>query len=169
MSLRLPTNDPDALQARMALIQQSPRPISDTMTWPEPGEEGPVEVMEAMGGGAFAYPFTAHVITRGDFCKYSAVRRLRHSQTGKPLSDIKRKQLEQFVQEYWARPYESGRAGMFELARPMFHRNPARKKNILRDKKQEALDNLFCSELIPEALQAAELLPEETLNSNEIL
>jgi hypothetical protein len=30
-------------------------------------------------------------------------------------------------------------------------------------------DNLFCSELITEAYQAAGILPEETLNSNEIL
>ena len=73
------------------------------------------------------------------------------------------------MHEFWARPYEQGRAGMFELARPMFHRDPAKKRHTLRDKKQEALDNLFCSELITEAMQAAELLPEDVLNSNEIL
>jgi len=66
-----------------------------------------------------------------------------------------------------ARPYETGKAGMFELARPIFRHNPRVDKK--RDKSKEMLDNLFCSELITEAYQAAGLLPEETLNSNEIL
>ncbi|KAL3925040.1 MAG: hypothetical protein SGARI_005921 [Bacillariaceae sp.] len=168
MVVRLPTDDENALKARIALIQKSPQPVSETMPWPNPGEEGPVEIFEAMGGGAFSYPFTAHVITRGDFCKYSAVRRLTNKD-GEPLDDDRKKKIEEFVQEFWARPYEQGRAGMFELARPMFHRSPAKKRHRLRDKKQEALDNLFCSELITEAMQAAELLPEDNLNSNEIL
>ena len=166
MVVRCPTDDEHAMQARIALIQKAPQPISATMPWPKPGELGPVEVFEAMGGGAFSYPFTAHAICRGRFCKYTAVRRLRNAK-GEPLDGEAKQKIEEFVQSYWGRPYEEGRAGMFELARPIFKRNPRVHKK--RDKSQETLDNLFCSELIAEAYQAAGILPEETLNSNEIL
>eukprot|EP00429_Kryptoperidinium_foliaceum_P024322 CAMPEP_0176149664 /NCGR_PEP_ID=MMETSP0120_2-20121206/76373_1 /TAXON_ID=160619 /ORGANISM="Kryptoperidinium foliaceum, Strain CCMP 1326" /LENGTH=65 /DNA_ID=CAMNT_0017486479 /DNA_START=30 /DNA_END=224 /DNA_ORIENTATION=- len=63
------------------------------MPWPKPGEEGPVEVLEAMGGGTFAYPFTAHAICRGRFIKYAAVRRLRNAQ-GQPLGKEEKAKIE---------------------------------------------------------------------------
>jgi hypothetical protein len=152
--------------ARLALIQGKPQPPSSTLPWPKPGEER-VEVFEAMGGGVFSYPFTAHAIARGQFCKYVAVRRLRNKQ-GEPLTKEQQAKIERFVQEFWGRPYEQGNKGMLELARPVFRmRNPSVHKK--RDKSLEALEHLFCSELITEAYQAAGILPEETLNSNEIL
>jgi len=169
MVVRLPTDNEQAMKSRLELIQKSPQPVSKTMAWPQPGETGPVEVFEAMGGGAFSYPFTAHAICRGKFLKYTAVRRLRHSKTGEPLTRAQQQKIHEFVQEYWARPYEEGNSGMLELMRPIFRRHPHKKLHKIRDKNQEALDNLFCSELIAEALQAANILPEDTLNSNEIL
>ena len=107
MVVRLPTNDANAMRARMALIQKAPMPISKTMKWPTPGQEGPVEVFEAMGGGVFSYPFVAHQVCRGPFIKYACVRKLRDA-NGKPLGTEARQKLEKFVQEFWARPYESG-------------------------------------------------------------
>jgi len=168
MIVRLPTDDEEAIKARRELIKTSPQPISKTMAWPEPGETGPVEVFEAMGGGVFSYPFAAHVICRGEFCKYVAVRRLRDAQ-GQPISKERQKKIQDFVHEYWARPYEEGNSGMMELAKPIFRRGPHKMVNKPRDKRKETLDNFFCSELIAEALQAAGILPEDTLNSNELL
>jgi hypothetical protein len=49
MVVRLPTNDANAMRARMALIQKAPISISKSMKWPTPGQEGPVEVFEAHG------------------------------------------------------------------------------------------------------------------------
>lgn len=152
--------------ARIQLIGKKPQPASHTMPWPQPGMER-TEVFEAMGGGVFSYPFTAHAICRGKFCKYTAVRRLRNKK-GEPLSKEQQRKIEEFVQEFWGRPYEQGNAGMMELARPVMRmRNPNVHKK--RDKSLEQLDKLFCSELITKAYQAAGILPEETLNSNEIL
>lgn len=126
-----------------------------------------MEVFEALGGGVFSYPFVAHQIFRGTFIKYACVRKLRDA-SGKPLGMEAREKLEKLVvKEFWARAYESGKAGMLELARPIFHHNPRVDKK--RNNTREMLDNLFCSELITEAYQAAGILPEETLNSNEIL
>ncbi|CAB9514568.1 Orthopoxvirus protein of unknown function (DUF830) [Seminavis robusta] len=162
-------DDSDITQKRIALIQAKPQPKSSTLDWPLPGSPGygNVEVFEAMGGGVFSYPFVEHAIARGKFCKYTCVRRLRDAQ-GQPLSSDRRAKIEQFVQDMWGRPYEdSGVAGMSELARPIVKGAPNKSKKANKD--QEALDRLFCSELIAEAYQRAGLLPEESLNSNDIL
>jgi hypothetical protein len=122
MFVRLPTNDANAMRAWMAFIQEAPMPISKTMKWPTPGQEGPVEVFEGRGG-VFSYPFVAHQICQWPCIKYACVRKLTDA-NGKPLGTEARQKVEKFVQEFWARPYESGKAGMLELAGPIFHLNP---------------------------------------------
>lgn len=157
---------PEDEAARKKLIAEKPQPPSHIMHWPKPGVER-TEVFEAMGGGVFSYPFTSQAICRGNTFKYIAVRRLRNKE-GLPLSEEQQRKVEAFVREVWGRPYETGNAGMMELARPVIRmRNPSVHRK--RDKSLEKLDNLFCSELVTEALQKAGILPEETLNSNEIL
>jgi len=152
--------------ARNKLVAEKPPTPSHVMPWPKPAVER-TEVLEAMGGGVFSYPFTTHAICRGNTFKYIAVRRLRNK-AGEPLSEEQQRKVEAFVQEFWGRPYEQGNAGYMELARPVLRmRNP--NVHQKRDKSLEQLDHVFCSELITEALQRAEILPEETLNSNEIL
>ena len=159
------------VEDRLELIAAKPQPPSSTVRpWPIPGEPGyeTTEVLEAMAGGSFTYPFSSHVLARGRFCKYIGVRRLRDSK-GQPLDKERQERLEKFVQEFWGRPYvKKVSKGLLQIVKPIL---TFRKLNphLKRDKSLEDLEEVFCSELIAEAFQAAGLLPDDTLNSNEIL
>eukprot|EP00591_Stephanopyxis_turris_P002367 CAMPEP_0195512216 /NCGR_PEP_ID=MMETSP0794_2-20130614/4247_1 /TAXON_ID=515487 /ORGANISM="Stephanopyxis turris, Strain CCMP 815" /LENGTH=309 /DNA_ID=CAMNT_0040639945 /DNA_START=49 /DNA_END=978 /DNA_ORIENTATION=+ len=133
------------------------------MKFSMPGEAGPVEVFEAMGSGVHSYPIVEHAIARGPALKYVAVRKLRNSK-GEPLDQEARAKCEKFVQEFWGRKYETHYT---ELARAILKPKP---KGLEKsDKSQEGLDAVFCSELVAEVYQRMELLPEDTLNSNDVL
>mmetsp|Transcript_18114 Transcript_18114/g.19634 ORF Transcript_18114/g.19634 Transcript_18114/m.19634 type:complete len:320 (+) Transcript_18114:130-1089(+) len=153
--------------ARLALMADKPIPKSQYMAWPEPRKEK-TEVFEAMGVGCFPYPFTAHVTNRGDTFKYMAVRRLRNRK-GEPLDREQKRKIEECVREFWGRPYEAGKKGYLEMARAEFNLLSGPNIHKKRDKSREALDNMFCSELVTEAYQAAGILPELNLNSNEVM
>lgn len=133
--------------------------------WTEP-KAGQLMVFESMGVGSFAYPLQDLVVFRGKLWKYMTVRRLRDKDDN-PLNQESHDAIMDFVKEAWAVPYEkSDFAGTMELICPVIKGSP---KMRAKDKAGENLDNIFCSELVTEALQRANILPEETLNSNEIL
>lgn len=171
------------MEGRIQLVQNKPIPTifsgndvpegAPPMQWTPPSTDraGKVEVFEAMGCGVYSYDWVDWAIARGNCNKYVAVRRLNNTKTGqRGLSDDQKAKLEAFVREFWAREYEdSGLKGMSELVAPIVSRAPSKSMHKARDKSKEALDRLFCSELVAEAYQHIGLLPERTLNSNEIL
>ena len=65
----------------------------------------------------------------------------------------------------WARPYETRK---LELAKAMVTSSSV-SGNSAKDKDDENLEHIFCSELVTELFQVANLLPEKSLNSNDLL
>jgi len=116
------------------------------MPWPQPGEAGrPVEILEAMSAGTFSYSFTAHaIICRGRFCKYTAVCRMRHAQTGEHHWTKKaRQKLEAFVPRILGPTLRKrSHVGMLEIAEAHFSlesQNSQKTRDTSRGKKPSTM------------------------------
>lgn len=122
-----------------------------------------LQILEATKAGSYCYPFQELLECRGPKYSHVAVRKLEP-----PLTDEQCAKVEAFVQEVWGRPYDIvGNVGEFLTGlKAILSDDPG---DALKNKGDEDLAKLFCSELVAEALQRAEILPEATLNSNEVL
>jgi len=127
---------------------------------------GGVELLEAVGVGTFSYPLEECLVARGFKYKYTMIRKLIHGPTGRRGLDAEATaKVHEAVSLLWGRPYEKNI--MESLGAILRGGDPAQGRHV--DKSKEALDSIFCSELVAEIYQRAGLLKEEDLNSNEVL
>lgn len=153
------------------------------MEWSAPAP-GQLWCLEANGTGCFLFPLEEMLVARGSKYKYLALRRLHlaDSPAGRAALPVSAgegcgdpptfaageaaqriKAIEELTLTVWARPYQKG---FGELLGAIINGDP---EEALKDKSDETLGSIFCSELVAEAYQAAGLLPERSLNSNELL
>lgn len=81
------------------------------------------------------------------------------------LNDNQRDVLESYVREIQGRPYE--RNVLSELLSLIITHPPD--LSIMKDKSDENLETIFCSELVAEGYQRMGLIPNCVLNSNEVM
>ena len=159
----------DGVDARRRLNEAKPMdadmygddvPDGLVMFWPD-FAAGQLQLLEATKAGAFSYPLQELLQMRGKKYSHVALRKL-----DPPLSDEQCAKVEAFVSEIWARPYDLPTANLKEVLKALVFDDPG---DAVKDKEDEGMEKFFCSELVAEALQQAGVLPERTLNSNEIL
>lgn len=165
MAVRM-SDDPNVVQERLNVMKEKgefPKGmygkgfenIEFNYTRPEPGQ---IQLLDAAGEGTFCYPLKERLVNRGEMYQYVGVRKL-----DPPLTEEECAKVEKFVQEAWATPYETN---FMEMLKPILRKRVNIKK---KNKQNETLQNLFCSELTAEALQKSGALTEEYLNSNEVV
>jgi hypothetical protein len=143
-------------------FQSSGRAVGRSLTPLLSRQDGQLQLLDTSSRGTFVYPLVERLARRVHVDNYVAVRRLRLAGGG--LTDAQRDALEAWVRECHGRPYESGVSGGLEVARSVLRSPEARAK----DKGDERLERLFCSESVAESLQRLGVLDEATLNSNEL-
>ena len=143
-------HDAAALAERREKTKSAPLPARSegSFSAPVPGQ---LQLLEATGDGTFAYPFLELIKERGDRYKYVGVRRLHPPLDPEACAKVER----HLMSRLWGRPYEQNLAELVG--------------SVTRGvSEEEDLSSIFCSELVAEVYQAAGLLPEQSLNSNEL-
>jgi hypothetical protein len=81
------------------------------------------------------------------------------------LNDNQRDMLESYVREIQGRPYEKN--VLSELLSLIITHPPD--LSVIKDKTDENLETIFCSELVAEGFQRMRIIPNCVLNSNEVM
>lgn len=154
--------DAVALAERSERLKTSPLPSRSVGSFsvPVPGQ---LQILEATGDGTFAYPFLELLKERGDRYKYVGIRRLNPPLGPEACAKVER----HLMNTLWGRPYEKNLA---ELIGCVTKRHSGDNETNIgeREGEGEDLSSIFCSELVAEVYQAAGLLPEQSLNSNDL-
>ncbi len=153
--VRVP-GDAAGVTAREAVLADRPLPASVAAACSAPAADQ-LQVLEATKEGTFAYPFRELLEARGDKYKYVGVRRL-----DPPLSAEQCARVEaQLLGTWWGRPYEQDLVQLCSVV-------ALAPKALRKMRTEEDLSSIFCSELVAEVHQAAGVLPEKSLRSNEL-
>ena len=157
----------------------------------EPFHDGQLQLFEANQVGCYAYPFGQFVrlfkrkhqlvlarrlqgVNDNDLQNnkhYSASvdldvqRANEYNMERQRLDDTQRDSLESFVREVQGRPYEKNIVS--ELLSLIITHPPD--LEIVKNKSDENLESIFCSELVAEAFQRIHVIPNCVLNSNEVM
>ena len=157
----------------------------------EPFHDGQLQLFEANQIGCYAYPFGQFVRLFKRKHQLVLVRRLqglndkdlqnnkhdadsvdlamqtanKYNMERQRLDETQRDLLESFVREVQGRPYETNIVS--ELLSLIITHPPD--LNVVKDKSDENLESIFCSELVAEAFQRINVIPDCVLNSNEVM
>ena len=157
----------------------------------EPFHDGQLQLFEANQVGCYAYPFGQFVRLFKRKHQLVLARRLQgvndsnlqsnkdyttsvdldmqraneYNMERQRLDDTQRDLLESFVREVQGRPYEKNIVS--ELLSLIITHPPD--LEVVKNKSDENLESIFCSELVAEAFQRIHVIPNCVLNSNEVM
>ena len=157
----------------------------------EPFHDGQLQLFEANQIGCYAYPFGQFVRLFKRKHQLILARRLqgvsdgtlqnnedydisaelnmqsanKYNRERQRLDETQRDSLESFVREVQGRPYEKN---ILSELLPLIITQPP-DIEVVKDKSEENLESIFCSELVAEAFQRIHVIPDCVLNSNEVM
>jgi hypothetical protein len=163
-------HDAAALSVRSERLASSPLPARSAASSFSPPVPGQLQLLEATGDGTFAYPFLECLKERGDRYQYVGVRRLHPPLGPEACGKVER----HLMSTLWGRPYEQNLAELLgcvtkkvSSGSDVAHGGGSGQGEGSTGG-EEDLRSIFCSELVAEVYQAAGLLPEQSLNSNDL-